>query len=215
MKKKVERDRAAQYFREIAGPNGHFAHQPVGPARPLRIPVAATLSKILARDHAQTGGNDLHEDGDEASEANHPQQSVLILRAGLKIRAPIARVHVPDTYKNGRTHESPPLLPEARLVMGDLDGAVHSLQGDTGISGRGFAGSRRPGTDRAISSYRSVRLTHDRFQGHPGSTGVHDLALTIVNYTERDSKRETQILSAADLPRVRVPAAVLIESVLS
>ncbi len=85
-----------------------------------RIPVAAALGEIFARDDAQTRGNHLHEDGHQAGQPDHPQKPVLELRAALKVRAPVAGVHVADADQNRWPDKSTPLLPESRLVMRDL-----------------------------------------------------------------------------------------------
>ena len=80
MKHEVERDGAAEHLGQVAGADGDFAEQPVGPARPARIPVAAALGEVFAGHHAQAGGDDLHEDGHQAGHADDPQQAVLELR---------------------------------------------------------------------------------------------------------------------------------------
>ena len=46
----------------------------------------------------------------------------------LQIGAPVAGIHVADADQNGRADERPPVLPEASLVVGHLDGAVHTLE---------------------------------------------------------------------------------------
>ena len=94
----------------------------------LRIPVAAALGEVLAGDHAQPGGDHLHEDGHQAGQADHPQEPVLELRAALQVGSPVAGVHVADADQNGRPDEGPPLLPEAGLMVRHLDGAVHAFQ---------------------------------------------------------------------------------------
>ena len=47
------------------------------------------------------------------------------------------------------------------------------------------------------------------------STGVYGKKLTVVNYTEPEGSRETQILSAAEPPKTIWPGVVRMESVLS
>ena len=90
VKQQIEGDGAA-------GTNGHFAHQPVGPARPARVPVAAALGKILPCHDAQPRRDDLHEDGHQAGQTNHPKQAIFELSAGLQICPPVAGIHVADT----------------------------------------------------------------------------------------------------------------------
>src|SRR5882724_6376933 len=97
MEQQVEGYGTPQDLRQIAGANGHLAHQPIWPARPLGIPVAATLGEVLAGDHTQSGGNHLHEDGHEAGRYNHPPEPVLELSAALKVRSPVTGIHVADT----------------------------------------------------------------------------------------------------------------------
>ena len=75
VEQQIERDGAAQHFGQVAGADRHFAHQPVGPTGPAGIPVAAALREVFAGDHAQARGDDLHEDGHQAGQAHHPQQS--------------------------------------------------------------------------------------------------------------------------------------------
>ena len=128
MEHQIKRDGAAQDFGQIAGSNGHFADQPVRPARPFRIPVTAALGEILSRHDAQTGGDDLHENRHNAGQGNHPQEAVLEACPCLQIRSPVPRIHVTDADQNCGTDESPPLLPEASLVIGDLHGTVHAFQ---------------------------------------------------------------------------------------
>ena len=111
-------------------PMASFAHEPVGPARPRGIPIAAALGQILAGDDAQPRGDDLHEDRHQAGQRDDPEQAVLELCAGLQIGAPVAGVHVADADENGRAHEGPPLLPESRLVMRNGHRAVHAFEGN-------------------------------------------------------------------------------------
>ena len=49
VEQQIERDRAAEHFRQVAGADRQFAQQPVRPARPLRVPIAAALGQIFAR----------------------------------------------------------------------------------------------------------------------------------------------------------------------
>src|SRR5208337_3886663 len=110
------------------GADGHFAHQPVRPTRPPGIPVAATLGEVLARHHAQTSGNYLHEDRHQTGKSDHPQEPVLVLSATLQVGPPVAGVHVADTDQNRGANKSPPLFPEASLMMRHSDGTVHPFQ---------------------------------------------------------------------------------------
>ena len=99
------------------------------------------MGQVLARHDPQPGGNHLHEDGHQAGQADHPQQPVFELGAGLQVGAPVARVHVADADQNGRADEGAPLPPETRLMVGNLDGAMHALQrkvicaGSTSVAG--------------------------------------------------------------------------------
>ena len=69
----IEGDGAAENLGQITGADSEFADQPIGPAGPRGIPIAAALGEVFAGDDAQTGGDDLHEDGHQAGESNHPQ----------------------------------------------------------------------------------------------------------------------------------------------
>ena len=128
VKQQVQRDRAAQRFGQVGHADGNFHRQPIRPARPLGVPVAAGLGQVLARGHAQAGGNDLQEDGHQTGEPDHPQQPVLELRPSLQIRAPIAGIHVADADQNRRPDKRPPLTPEPGLVRWHVYGAVHAFQ---------------------------------------------------------------------------------------
>ena len=130
VEQQIESDGAAEHFGQIAGPNSHLAHQPVGPARPCGIPVAAALGEVFARNHAEAGGNHLHEDRHQAGEADHPQQSILELRSALQIRSPVAGIHVADADENCRTDESPPLAPEPGVMVRDGNGAMNAFERD-------------------------------------------------------------------------------------
>ena len=96
MEEQIESDGAAEDFGEIAGTDGYFTHDPVGPACPSGIPIAAALGEIFAGDYAEAGGDDLHEDGHEAGEGDDPEKRVLELRAALQVGAPVAGIHVAD-----------------------------------------------------------------------------------------------------------------------
>ena len=138
-------------------PMADFAQQPVGPARPRGIPVAAALRQVFAGHHAQPGGDDLHEDRHQAGEPDHPQQAVLELRAALQVGAPVAGVHVADADQDRRPDERPPLLPEAGLVVRHLDRAVHAFQRH-GCAVRQLG--RKPGPSRAFVSVLVRSLSH-------------------------------------------------------
>ena len=77
MEKQVDRDGTAQHFGKIARPDGKFAHKPVGPPRPLWIPIAAALSEVLSSHNAQSGGKDLKKYGHRTGHSNDPEQAVL------------------------------------------------------------------------------------------------------------------------------------------
>ena len=47
MEHEIQRHGAAEHFGQVAGADGHLAQQPVGPAGPARIPVAAALAPGL------------------------------------------------------------------------------------------------------------------------------------------------------------------------
>src|SRR5262249_46590698 len=94
------------------------------------IPIAATLRQVFAGDHAEPGRDHLHEDGHDAGQRYHPQQSVFELRPAGQVSAPVARVHVPDADQNSRTNESLPLWPEGGLGLRHLDRAVQAFERD-------------------------------------------------------------------------------------
>ena len=127
MEHDVDGDRAAEHLRQIARADGHFAEQPVGPARPARIPIAATLRQVLAGHDPQTGGNDLHEDRHQAGQADHPEKTEFELRAALQVGAPVARVHVAHADEQGRSDKSPPILPETGRPRRHRHRPVHPL----------------------------------------------------------------------------------------
>src|SRR5271166_86669 len=133
MEQQVEGNGAAQHFRQVAGAYGHLAHQPIGPSGPPRIPVAAALGEVLPSHHAQSGGNDLHENGHEAGQPDYPQEAVLELSAALQVRSPVAGVHVTNVDQVLWPYKRPPLLPESGLVVRHLDGTVHPLQRHVGV----------------------------------------------------------------------------------
>src|SRR5215469_648090 len=135
VKEKIEGDSAAQNFGEIAGADGNFTHQPVGPAGPGGIPVAAALGQVLAGDHAQAGGDDLHEDRHQAGKTYDPEETVFELRTALQVGAPVAGIHVADADQYGGADKGFPLLPETGLIVGNLDGAVDVLQRTMGRRG--------------------------------------------------------------------------------
>ena len=128
MEQEIKRDGAAEDFGQITGADGDFAHQPVGPARPARGPVAAALGEIFSGNDAEARRDHLHEDGHEAGETDDPEQSVFELRPALQIGSPVTRVHVSDADQDGWADEGFPLLPEAGLMMGNLDGTVDIFQ---------------------------------------------------------------------------------------
>src|SRR5437588_11694218 len=92
MEQQIDSYGAAQHLRQITGANGHFAHQPVGPARPIGIPVSAALGQVLPRDYSYARADYLHEDRDQARPPYDPSQSVLELRPGLQVRPPVASI---------------------------------------------------------------------------------------------------------------------------
>src|ERR1017187_5704729 len=128
MEHQVDSDGAAEHLGQITGADGEFAEQPVGPAGPARVPISAALGEVLSGDHAQSGGDDLHEDGHQAGEADDPEEPVFELCASRQIGAPVARVHVADADENGRSDERPPLLPESGLIVGYRYAVVYAFQ---------------------------------------------------------------------------------------
>ena len=115
----VDGDGAAEDFGQVAGADRQFAKQPVGPAGPVGIPVAAALGEILAGDDAEPGGDDLEEDGHQAGEGDDPEQVVFELSAALEVGAPVAGVHVADADQQGGADVGAPLFPEGGAVVGD------------------------------------------------------------------------------------------------
>src|SRR5207249_8338409 len=108
MEEQVEGNGTSEYFRQITSTNCEFAQQPVGPASPPGVPVAAALGQILSRHYSQAGGNYLHEDSHQAGHSDHPQKSILEPSTALQVRPPVARVHVADTDENRWPDESSP-----------------------------------------------------------------------------------------------------------
>ena len=85
-------------------------------------------------------------------------KSVFELRAGLQIGAPVAGVHVADADEDRRADEGAPLLPEAGLVVGHFDGAVHVFEGN------GWRALRRGDGCGGQGRLLGIRL-EDSFQG--------------------------------------------------
>ena len=54
MEQQVQGHSAAEHLCQVTGANGDFAHQPIGPASPTWVPLAAALGEILPGHHAQT-----------------------------------------------------------------------------------------------------------------------------------------------------------------
>ena len=137
MEEQVQGDSAAKHFGQIACPDCQFAQEPVRPACPGGIPVAATLREVFAGDHAQPRANHLHEDRHQAGKPDHPEQAELKLSAGLQVSAPVAGIHVTDADQNGGADEGAPLFPEPSLVRGHLYGAVNAFEGhlSSGLGG--------------------------------------------------------------------------------
>lgn len=71
MKEEVEGNGASEHLRQIAGADRDFAHQPIRPARPLEIPVAAALSEIPPRHYTEPGRDHLHKDRHQAGKSDH------------------------------------------------------------------------------------------------------------------------------------------------
>jgi hypothetical protein len=128
MEQQVERDRAPQDFCQVARADGCFAHQPVGPAGPARVPVATALSKVFPCHHTQPGGNDLHEDRHQAGNADDPQKIVFEPGAPEQVGPPVTRIHITNADKHRRTDERPPLPPEAGFKGGHANAAVHPFK---------------------------------------------------------------------------------------
>ena len=196
MEEQVERDRAPQDLREIARGDGDLAQEPVGPAGPSRVPVAARLCEILPGDHPQARRERLHEDGHEAGESDDPEEAVLVLRSRLEIRPPVAGVHVADADENRGPHEGPPLPEEPLGMMGDGDGAVDALEGGMAhalrlvrgfVSGKGFHAAftnTRPARGRPMTCV----LDPTRMVSGP-SKGSFFTRLTVAPGTKRREAR--------------------------
>ena len=152
MEHDVDGDGAAEHLRQIARADGHLAEQPVGPARPARIPIPATLRQVLAGHNAQTGGNDLHENRHQAGQTDHPEKTEFELRAPLQIGAPIARVHVTHADEQGRPDKSPPVLPETGLARRHRHRPVHPLQRQMAGRPASLCGARIDGRRRRHSA---------------------------------------------------------------
>ncbi len=133
------------------------------------IPVAAALGEVFAGDDAEAGGDDLHEDGHQAGQADDPEQSVFELRAGLQVGAPVAGVHVADADQDCGADEGAPLFPESGFVVRDGDRAVDTIEGDVASWCGGALRSRR-----FVSSACSDRLL---------SHAVKQYTLYVVNYS--------------------------------
>ena len=135
-KQQVERDGAAEHFGQVARADGHFAQQPIRPARPARIPIAASLGQVLAGDDAKPSREHLQKDRHHAGQQHDPEQVVLEVCAAGQIGAPVARVHVADAHEQRGPGESPHLLPKTGLMMRHLDRAVQAFQRPmTGLRG--------------------------------------------------------------------------------
>src|SRR5438093_312200 len=83
-------------LRDCTSAECKYAGEPVRPAGPARVVIAASLSQILAGHQAQPRGQDLHDDRHEAGGGDHPEQAVAIVGPGLQVGAPVAGVHVAD-----------------------------------------------------------------------------------------------------------------------
>ena len=176
VEKEVERDGAAKDFGEIAGADGQFAQEPVGPACPGGIPLAAALGEIAAGDDAEPRGENLHEDGHEAGDADDPEEAVFVLRARGEVCAPVAWVHVTDGNEERGADEGAVLPPEPGRHGRDGDGGVEAFErrmgerngrgqrGEIDRRGDGIARSRlgnRPGPIKRIGNV-GVVLCHRR-----------------------------------------------------
>ena len=60
-----------KHFRQVAGANGHLAHQPVGPTSPRGIPVSAALGKVLPG-HLRLPEEHLYLGGCDREKLGHP-----------------------------------------------------------------------------------------------------------------------------------------------
>ena len=63
---------------------------------------------------------------------NDPEQSVLELRSGLQIGAPVAGIHVADAHQDGGADEGSPLLPETGVLIGNRNCAVQAFERHVG-----------------------------------------------------------------------------------
>ena len=55
MEQEIKRDGAAEDFGQIAGGDGELAEEPVGPARPAGVEIAAALGEVFSRHDPQAG----------------------------------------------------------------------------------------------------------------------------------------------------------------
>ncbi len=185
VEEQIEGDGAAEYFCQVTGTDGEFAEQPVGPAGPFGIPIAAALGKILACDDTQAGRDDLHEDGHETGEPHNPEQGVFELGATLQIRAPVSRVHVADANEDGGAHESAPLFPETRLMMGDVYGGVDVLERQ--VTAGMCRNPARIGSGRFSRILTPAHRSKIPKKAYPQDrlTSIYQKHLTIVNYISK------------------------------
>ena len=112
VKQQIESDRTAQNLGQIAGRDRQFAEQPVGQSRPGRIMVAASLGKVLSHHDAEPRRANLQDDRHRARQRHDPEQIISIPGPRLEIGAPIAGIHVADTYQKRRPDERPILSPK-------------------------------------------------------------------------------------------------------
>src|ERR1700733_3292691 len=180
VEEEVEGNGTAEDLGEIAGADGDFAHQPVGPARPRRVPVAAALGKVFAGDDAEARGNHLHKDGHQAGEADDPQQTVLELSAALEIGAPVAGIHVADADEDGGADEGAPLLPKAGLMMRNFDGTVYVLERQVAAGRSDSSGSGKSGTN---GFFRTTHSNQDPQTCFPDRLGLNKCTSELVNYS--------------------------------
>ena len=109
-------------------PIADFAQQPVGPARPAGYQSRQHCARSLPVTTPSRAEITCMKIAMRLASADHPQQSVLELGAGLQVGAPVAGIHVADADQHRRPDERAPLLPEAGLMGRHRDGAVHALQ---------------------------------------------------------------------------------------
>ena len=118
VEEQVDRHGAAQHLGQVAGRDGDLADEPVRPARPRRVEVAARLGQVLAGDDAQPRGEDLHDDRHEARQGHDPQQVVAVRGAGLEVGPPVAGVHVADADEKRRARRRPATAARSRRSAG-------------------------------------------------------------------------------------------------